>query len=1052
MQASVSLSAAAPPGGLAVTLTSPDPARVLLSTNPAAVGQASIVLNVPAGQFGTPSFHVQGLQDNGTVNVTVTASGYTGDTVVVTLTPSGFIINSPSSISTNTRAGNTNVQITAARLNAALVPQFNQALRGGLTVNVSVTASGTAGTITTSPLTFTGGVSAINTAFDPVEEGSSTITVSVPAGFSTPAASRQITATVTAPAISFTNNTIGKDLQVQASVSLGAVALAGGTTVTVTSNTPSLLLLSTNPAAEGTASLQLAVPAGSSNIPTFHIQALAGAGTATVTASAPGYASATATFTLTPSGFIINSPGIINTTSFAANTTVQIASARLNPSGLAWQANQALRGGLSASVDVTSSNTNVGTITVSPLNFTNGNGIVNTAFDPANAGTTQISVGTPAGFSTPSTDRTLNATVTAPNVIASPVTVGRDLQAQTTVSLQNAPPAPVTITLTVNNPQNVTLTTDPLVAGSSSLTFPNISNTNGQTFFVQGRVLGSTTLTASAPGFNPITVSIDVHPSGFIVNSPGSISTNTFAANTNVQVASARLHPTTLAWQANQPLRGGMPTVNVPVTSSDVNVGTITISPLQFGPTVQAQSTQFDPRASGTTQIAVGVPAGFDTPSTDRTILATVTAPGVSANSATVGRDLQTSVGITLGVTPPSPVNVTVTSNAPTLTTLSLDPLVAGGTSVTFNNVTTTNVGTVFVQGRALGSTTLTVQAAGYNDATPVITIDPSGFIVNSPSSLTTTTFAANTNVQIASARLHPTTLAWQANQPLRGGMPTVNVSLTNQNDAVGVLTLTSLLFGPNVGTQNTAFDPIAEGTSLVSVVPPAGFSTPSTDRQMPVTVTAPSVSLGGNATVGRDLQISRSATLQTAPPSAVTVTFTVNNPGIATITSNPALAGGDVVSFTGVSTTSAGTLYIQGRAQGTTTITASAPGYAPDVITVEVRPSGFIINTPQSITTTAGAANTNIQITPAMLDPLTLNWQQNQAVRGGLNVNVTVTSSNTAAGTITVSPVAFAPNANTGATAFDPAASGVSTIAVVPPAGFDIPSSDRTIVATVNP
>jgi hypothetical protein len=191
---------------------------------------------------------------------------------------------------------------------------------------------------------------------------------------------------------------------------------------------------------------------------------------------------------------------------------------------------------------------------------------------------------------------------------------------------------------------------------------------------------------------------------------------------------------------------------------------------------------------------------------------------------------------------------------------------------------------------------------------------------------------------------------------------------------------------------------------------------------------------------------------LQTAPPSAVTVTFTVNNPAIATITSNPALAGADVVSFTGVTTTSAGTLYIQGRAQGTTTITASAPGYAPDVITVEVRPSGFIVNSPQSITTTAGAANTNIQITPAMLDPLTLNWQQNQAVRGGLSVNATVTSSNTAAGTITVSPVAFAPNANTGATAFDPAGQGTTTIAVVPPAGFDTPSSDRTIVATVNP
>jgi hypothetical protein len=519
-----------------------------------------------------------------------------------------------------------------------------------------------------------------------------------------------------------------------------------------------------------------------------------------------------------------------------------------------------------------------------------------------------------------------------------------------------------------------------------------------------------------------------------------------------VQIASARLHPTTLAWQANQPLRGGMPTVNVPVTSSDVNVGTITVSPLQFGPTVLAQSTQFDPRASGTTQITVGVPAGFDTPSTDRSILATVTAPNISAFGTTVGRDLQSAMSITLGVAPPSPVSVTVTSNAPSLTTVSLDPLLAGGTSVTFNNVTTTNVGTVYVQGRALGSTTLTVQAAGYNDATPVITVDPSGFIVNSPSALTTNTFAANTNVQIASARLNPSTLAWAANQPLRGGMPTVTVNLTNQNDAVGVLTLTSLSFGPNVMTQTTQFDPIAEGSTVVSVVPPAGFSTPSTDRQMPVTVTAPSISLGGNANVGRDLQVSRSVTLQNAPPSAVFVTVTVTNPAIATITTNPLLIGSDVQALTSVTTTNAGTVYIQGRAQGTTTITATAQGYATEVITVEVRPSGFIINSPPSITTTAGAANTNIQITPAMLDPLTLNWQANQALRGGLSVGVMVTSSNTTAGTITVSPVVFTANVTTGATAFDPVGVGTSTIAVVPPAGFDTPSSDRTIVATVNP
>jgi hypothetical protein len=67
--------------------------------------------------------------------------------------------------------------------------------------------------------------------------------------------------------------------------------------------------------------------------------------------------------------------------------------------------------------------------------------------------------------------------------------------------------------------------------------------------------------------------------------------------------------------------------------------------------------------------------------------------------------------------------------------------------------------------------------------------------------------------------------------------------------------------------------------------------------------------------------------------------------------------------------------------------------------------------------------------------------------------VNVTVTSSNPAAGTITVSPVVFAPNTFSVFTAFDPTApGGVSTITVGTPAGFDTPSNQQQITATVNP
>jgi hypothetical protein len=72
-------------------------------------------------------------------------------------------------------------------------------VRAGLTVTVPVTSSNTAvGTITTSPLTFTAPNLTVNTEFDPVGVGTSTISVGTPStgGFSTPNNFRQITATV----------------------------------------------------------------------------------------------------------------------------------------------------------------------------------------------------------------------------------------------------------------------------------------------------------------------------------------------------------------------------------------------------------------------------------------------------------------------------------------------------------------------------------------------------------------------------------------------------------------------------------------------------------------------------------------------------------------------------------------------------------------------------------------------------------------------------------------------------------------------------------------
>ena len=72
---------------------------------------------------------------------------------------------------------------------------------------------------------------------------------------------------------------------------------------------------------------------------------------------------------------------------------------------------QALRAGLTVDVPVTSGTPAVGTITASPVTFSGGDSLKDTAFDPASAGTTLLTVGVPAGFDTPSNSRQITATV-----------------------------------------------------------------------------------------------------------------------------------------------------------------------------------------------------------------------------------------------------------------------------------------------------------------------------------------------------------------------------------------------------------------------------------------------------------------------------------------------------------------------------------------------------------------------------------------------------------------------------------------------------------------
>ncbi len=1051
-----SLTSPAPAGNLNVTITSGDPARVLLSNTAGAAGSPSIIVTVGAGTTSLPSFYVQSLDDNGTVDITATAPGYGPGTATVTLQPSGFIIWSPGVINTVTGVGTTNVQVRPARLNPLTMNYTDtQSVRGGLSVDVDVLSSlPSVGDMTVNPVTFQNGELFELTGFQPLSAGTTTISLVTPPGFDTPAHFQSIVATVSAQGITLTNQTVGDDLQQGMGGQLSSPAPAGNLEVTITSADPSRLLVSNNANTAGAVSTMVTVNAGSTSLPTFYVQALDDAGTVDITATAPGYGPGTATITLQPSGFIIWTPGSFNTTTFAAPTTVQLRSVRLNPTTLNYVTDQPVRAGIApVGVDVLSSDTNVGVMTTSPVVFNGNQFFVNTSFDPLIAGVTTLSLVTPPDFDTPANFQSIVATVDAPDINISNVTVGEDLQEARAITLQAAPPNPVDVTVTVNDPSIATISSDPLLEGGASVTFFGVTSSTAGTIHVQGRMLGDTTLTVQAAGYNDGFANVMVDPSGFIIWTPGSINTSTFSTPTTVQVRAVRLNPTTLNYVTDQRIRGGLAPVPVDVMSSDPLVGTITTSPLVFGPNEFFENTSFDPSNAGSSTISLATPPGFHTPSNFQQIPATVTAPNINIANVTVGEDLQQSVFVSLTATPPAPVDVTITSGDASVAVISTDPLLAGGVSVTFSGVTTANVGTIYVQGLTQSaSTTLTASAAGYNNATPSVSVHPSGFVIWAPSVINTSTYSTDTSVQLRSARLHPTTLNYSTDQPVRGGLSPVAVSLDSSAPAIGTIA-SPVVFNPNIFFASSAFNPSTVGTTTLSVIQPAGFDAPSNFFQITANVSLPTINLGADMRIGEDLQEQRSIFLQAPPPSPVDVTITSGNPSVAALSSDPLLAGGASVTFFGVSTTSVGTIHVQGLMQGmSTTLTATAAGYAVGTVNVAVDPSGFVIWSPSVINTSVGAAPTSVQIRSARLNPTTLNYSTDQRIRGGFSAAVDVETSNAAVGTITISPLTFNANDFFLNTGFDPVGAGTCNVTVLTAAGFDMPSNNRQISANVSP
>ncbi len=1009
----VSIPNPAPTGGVTVNLVSSDPSIATITPS----------VFIPQGAFipaANPQVtgHVLGM-----VEVTASATALAPNTKPVTV---AIVLEIPDPI-TISESDTEDVTVTLS------VP----APTGGLTLNVTVDDTGVAtvpATVdvlagqTTTQIPVTGDVvgnTVLRVSGTGIAEVTSTVNVTM------------------LPPITMGNATIGDDLQTSLTGNLGVPAPAGNLQVTITSDEPARLLLSNNATTPGSASIVVQVNAGSSQLPQFFLQALDDSGTVEITATATGYAPGTSTITLTPSGFYWWS-GDVTTTTFSGDSNVVLRLGRLTPGSLTVGTLQPLRAGFTADVAVASSDPAVGTLT-SPVTFTGGESQDTASFDPLTGGTTTLSLTQPAGFEVPSNrNQQITATVTAPAITLSDIIVGDDLQTFPTLRLATAPPVPTDMILTVQNPAIAVISTNTTTVGAATLTYSGVTGTNPGTLVVQGLQEGSTTVMVEASGYQTRTATITVTPSGFYWFS-GDVTTTTFSANSNVVLRLARLAPGSLTVGPNQPLRAGF-TADVAVASSDPVVGTVT-SPVTFTGGESQDTASFDPLTGGTTTLSLTQPAGFEVPSNrNQQITATVTAPAITLSDIIVGDDLQTFPTLRLATAPPVPTDMILTVQNPAIAVISTNTTTVGAATLTYSGVTGTNPGTLVVQGLQEGSTTVMVEASGYQTRTATITVTPSGFYWFS-GDVTTTTFSANSNVVLRLARLAPGSLTVGPNQPLRAGF-TADVAVTSSDPVVGTIS-SPVTFTGGESQDRASFDPLTGGTTTLSLTQPAGFEVPSNgSQQITATVTAPNINIA-NVTVGEDLQQFVNITLQNPPPSSTTVTVTVLSGSTATISDNPATEGGTSLTFSNVTSTTVGTIYVQGRNLGGTVIEAQSAGYNDGLSNVQVVPSGFTFFD-SDFHIDANAANRNIHVRSYRLDPVTLNRGLQQPLRGGLTVDVTITSSDSSVGDIVTNPHLFSSNTSSVVGQFDPLTAGVTTLTVQPPPGFDTPSGGHQITATV--
>ncbi len=732
---------------------------------------------------------------------------------------------------------------------------------------------------------------------------------------------------------------------------------------------------------------------------------------------------------------------------------------------------QAVAAPAAISVAISSDNPECAVAT-SPVTITAG--FVSTTATVSYGGSASLSCAAVLTASAPSiVSDTVNVTVDpAPGIsISGPITVGSGLQAgfyHARLGVSNHDG--VTVRIQSNDPSLALVSPNSTTGGTEYI---DVFVPKGQiqaNFFVQGLegVIGDTTFTASAPGFNDGSVDVVVvQPaldiSGLIAN------TTTLSTDDPFRVRIGVPGPGNGYIVAYQNVRAGGSTLTVSVSSSDVDVAevlnsgasgalvTTEIPPGQYlsPSTVAAGGVALDPKGAGSTVVNASIPGFITTSNGTRTV--NVSAPDISVTEVTVGAGLQRSQGFTLGATGHGGIIVRVQSSDPTKLLIAPDANTAGSEYIDFNLTDGQSHRSYVVQGleSTTGDVPVIVTAPGFNDGAATVHVVQPALDISSLNT-NTTTLTANDVFQVRIGIPNATNNYILAYQTVRAGGPSLNVSVMSDDPVVGQLEsaggtapIVDVVIASNqyttpstVATGGVAFDPLEAGSTVVSASIP-GFITTQNGVKT-VTVSAPAITVN-NVTVGAGLQMNTNVNLGAGGHDGVTVRIQSEDPTrvlIAPDAGTPGHAFIDLFLPAGLTNLPITVQALEG-VTGDVTITATAPGFSMGTATAKVvQPALDFSGLLASNTTLSPDDVFRVRVgVPNAANTYIVAYQNVRA--GALPLDVTITSTEPLFGqlvtlaatgspvTVTIQPGSYITPSTVaaGGVALDPLTSGTTTV-----------------------